>query len=177
VGDVFNGHTSLFRVNEGSVCTGAVEGKGEVKFTIDANLFDNINSAAGEAISSGLFSDKRVSKHAFGNILYLVRCVNDVNSTLESSFFEMAETTAATKHLGLDNVSITFKSAGNLVGLFGGAGNVAERDANLVGVEEGSGLVLVELHTAEGQGGVRNESAVEDPADLLGEHKMINFNY
>jgi hypothetical protein len=175
--DVFNSHTSLFRVDESSVCSGAVKGKGEVKLTINADLFDNINSAAGEAISTGLFGDEGVSKHVFGNTFHLIRCVNDMNSTLESSFFEMAKTTTASKHLGLNDVSITFKSAGNLVCLIRGAGNVSKRDTNLVRVKEGSGLVLVELHTAEGQGGFGNESAVEDAASLLGEHKIINVNY
>jgi hypothetical protein len=176
MGNIFNAHTTFLGINESRVGTCAVQSEGKVKLAVNSNLLDNVNSAAGEAISSRLLSHESVSEHLFGNAFHLLGRVNDVNTALESSLFEVTETATAAKHLGLDHVSIALEILRNLEGFLRAAGNVTKRDANLVGVEKSAGLILVEFHAAEGQGAVVSEGAVEDPASLCCEHGIILIN-
>lgn len=76
-----------------------------------------------------------------------------MDSTLESSLFEVSHSTTATKNLGFNDVSRGFKLVRNRECLFRRAGNVSERDSDLVGVEEGTGLVLVKFHATHRGGG------------------------
>jgi hypothetical protein len=66
-----------------------------------------------------------------------------VNTTLEAGFFEVAEATAAAKHLSLYDVAATLELASHFLGLISGERDVSERDRNLMGVQERASLVFV----------------------------------
>ena len=66
-----------------------------------------------------------------------------MNTTLEASFLEVAEATAAAEHLSLYDVAATLELASHFLGLISGKRDVSEWDWNLMGVQECASLVFV----------------------------------
>ena len=86
--------------------------------------------------------DQSLADHLAGNLLGLVGVINEVDTALESSFFEVAKSATASMDLRLHDTA-AFDAAGNLLGLLRAKGDIADRDGHLVRVEQGTGLILV----------------------------------
>ena len=88
--------------------------------------------------------DQSVTDQFVGNFLGLISVINEVHSTLETGFLDMAESTSTSKDLRLNDTA-AFDAAGNSLRLIRAEGNIADRDGHLVRVKQGTCLILVKL--------------------------------
>jgi len=103
--------------------------------------------------------DEGFSEHLRSHGFGLVGVINEVNATLEAGLFEVTETAASTEDLRLDDAA-AIDVAGNFMSIVRAEGNASDRDWHLEGVEEGTGLILVQLQTTHGQGTVFEEGSI-----------------
>jgi len=89
-----------------------------------------------------------LSKILLGQRGCLISCITKLNSTLESGFLNVTHSSSSTENLRFDNAAIAELGC-NFMSFLWSESNLSERDSNLVGVEESSGLVLVELDASE----------------------------
>jgi len=75
-----------------------------------------------------------------------------VNTTFETVVLKVTEPTASSKYLRLYNVSTALEGAGYLFSLFRFVRYISKWDRNLVRMQKGAGLILMELHPSQGQG-------------------------
>lgn len=93
-----------------------------------------------------------------------------MNTTFEPVILEVTEPTTANQHLGLNDVSAALEGGCNFMCFFGCVGHISDWDRYLVRVQQGTGLVLMELHSSQRQRIAVNERFVKE---LLGKHLRI----
>mmetsp|Transcript_4511 Transcript_4511/g.6792 ORF Transcript_4511/g.6792 Transcript_4511/m.6792 type:complete len:271 (-) Transcript_4511:23-835(-) len=148
--DVLNRHSSGGRVDENGSRGGSIQGQTEVHFLLDAELLDNVDRVHEEAIG-GLLGNEVVSEELASDMLGLLGVTTDLNSTLVASLLDVAHASSSTEDLGLDHAAIV-ELLGDIEGLSLGESDVSDGDGHLVGVEDVSSLVLVELEASGGGG-------------------------
>ena len=126
----FDRHATFCTVDKCGASSGTVKSQRQVHLFHDVDLLDKVYSVDWETISSTLVSNKSISKHLAGHVFSLVSVVDEVDTTLETGFFEVTHTTATSKNLRLDDASaVPFRS--NFESLIRGESNTADGDWHL----------------------------------------------
>ena len=93
--------------------------------------------------------------------MHLSGAVNDMNSSLEATV-KCSQSTSSSEDLSFDYVFGTRPEVStHLEGVFSVESDSTNGGRDLVGVEEGSSLVLMELQSSHGEGGVFAERTVD----------------
>ena len=129
--NLLDGHSTGRAVDEGWAASLAVEGEGEVPLLGDVNLLDQVDALDTESFRATLVGNKALADHLAGNLLGLIRVIDEVDTALEPSFFEVAKSATTAMDLRLDDTAAV-DAASNLLGLLRAKGNIADRDGNLV---------------------------------------------
>ena len=169
--NLLDGHATGGAIDEGWAASLAVEGEREVPLLSDVNLLDQVDALDTESFGATLVGNKALADHLAGNLLGLIRVIDEVDTALEPSFFEVAKSATTTMDLRLDDTA-ALDAASNLLGLFRAKGDIADRDWNLVRVKQSTGLILVKFQSAKGQRAVFQEGSVEEP---IGEHHFYSY--
>ncbi len=101
---ILNGHATFRAVDEHCGARLTVECHTEIELFINGNLFDNVDTVAGESGVSRLLGDERVAAHLLGHLLHLIRSFHNMHSALVSILFEVSKTAAAAQNLSFDDV-------------------------------------------------------------------------
>jgi len=161
--NIFNRHTTSRAKDKGGAASFSIESETEVELLVDGKLFHDVHGVAWQTVSSRLLGNQGLSAHLVSNVLNLVDSIDNVHTTLESGFLEMAETTTTTKDLGLDDILDTLLGThfgGLSTSFLGRESDVTERNTNLVAVEKSTSLILVKFHAAHRQVLINNKGFV-----------------
>lgn len=129
--NVFDVHATGRAVDESGATGCSIEGQGQVHLFDDVDLLDEVYSVAWQTIGSTLVGNQSFSEHLRGHGFCLISVINEVDTTLETGFFEVTETATATKDLRLDNHAAG-DAVGNFFGLIWAESYITDGNGHLV---------------------------------------------
>ena len=130
LGDFLDGHATGGAVDEGWAAGLAVEGEGEVHLLDDVDLLDQVDALDTESFGATLVGNEALADHLAGNVMGLICVIDEMDTALEASFFEVAKSATTSMDLRLDDTAAV-DAASDLLGLLRAKGDIADRDGNL----------------------------------------------
>ena len=154
---LFDVHAALGRGDDRHAAGLAIDQHRQIELAGDVGALFDIEPAHQPALRTGLVGDQRHAEHGLGERVHLAERLGDLDAA--------ALAAAAGVDLRLDHPDRPVELFRRLHGLIDREGRIALRDGNAEGLQDGLGLVLVDVH---GKRRPLRSSARREVAGLIG---------